>query len=370
MEKTEPPNDAEGLELSVRLAELERRLTDTQALVARTYERLAGEDDVVRMARQDPDFDVAWQDDPLVSVRIATYNGVGPLLDRTIPSLLSQTHVRWQALVVGDATADDTGSRIEALGDERIRFHNLPVRGPYPEAARDRWYVAGIPPLNYAMQHSTGQWLATLDHDDTWEPDHLHGLLQLARETRAEVVYGRIEVRDTLGGGTGVMGAFPPVRGQFGFLGALVHRSLRSLSYDMACRFAGEPGDWNLARRLWVAGARFAFLDRVVATQYFEHKPGSLAGDDLLLAELRGWAAQVSDAKDYWQGQAASWQAAAQDAIERVDDQAAELAAIGRSATDRQREADAQVASLTEERDRWRATAEESGLRKLRQRFN
>ena len=32
---------------------------------------------------------------------------------------------------------------------------------------------------------------------------------------------------------------------------------------------AGEPGDWNLARRMWQAGVRFAFLDRIVTTYYW-----------------------------------------------------------------------------------------------------
>ena len=63
-----------------------------------------------------------------------------------------------------------------------------------------------------------------------------------------------------------VVGEFPPRHSQFGFQGALYHGALRAFHYDINARLLGEPGDWNLARRMWDAGVRFAFLDRIVST--------------------------------------------------------------------------------------------------------
>lgn len=292
-------------EVAVRLAQLERRLEDTQTLLARVYDRQSGEAALVAAARAETDYDAAWSDpEPLVSVRIATFRGAALLAERTLPSLQAQTHARWEALVVGDDTDDDTAERVAALGDARIRFENLPLRGPYPEDPGRRWYVAGTGPANRALEATTGRWVAALDHDDEWEPDHLERLLDHARETRAEVVYGRIRSRPASGAPDGEMGAWPPRRGSFGFLGAIVHAGLRTLRFDPNCAWAGEPGDWNLARRLWDAGARFAFLDRVVATHHSDPKPGALTGADAVVAELRAWTRELEEARDYWRGQA------------------------------------------------------------------
>ena len=356
---TEPvPEPPVNPELGIRLSELERRLMDTQALVSRTYQHLAGEAELVRDARLAATYDQAYGPNPLVSVRTATYLGAGPLVEVTLPSLIAQTYTNWEALVVGDSTTDDTAERIAALHDDRIRFTNLAVRGPYPEEARDRWYVAGIPPLRRATQDASGDWLATLDHDDEWAPDHLERLLGHARETGAEVVFGKILVQDAQGRAIDMLGAFPPVRGQFGFLSALVHSGLKDITYDLNCRFSGEPGDWNLARRLWEAGTRFAFLDRVVATQHFEPKPGSLSGADLLLAELRAWTAQVVEAKEHWQQQAESWEAAAAGATSHLADQSAALEALHAEAALTQDSMATAIATLTAERDHWRSRAE------------
>ncbi len=41
---------------------------------------------------------------------------------------------------------------------------------------------------NLAVQHATSEWVAFLDHDDTWAPDKLMRQLETARVTGAEVV--------------------------------------------------------------------------------------------------------------------------------------------------------------------------------------
>jgi glycosyltransferase involved in cell wall biosynthesis len=134
-----------------------------------------------------------------------------------------------------------------------------------------RWLVAGTEPMNRGLREARGAWIAPLDHDDAWEPDHVEVLLAHARETRAELVYGKLRVRDAESGCIvpNVVGAWPLSYGQFGFQGALHHAGLRRFEVDPHARLAGEPGDWNLARRMWDAGVRFAFLDRIVTTYYW-----------------------------------------------------------------------------------------------------
>jgi glycosyltransferase involved in cell wall biosynthesis len=213
----------------------------------------------------------AWGPEPLVTVRIATYNRADVLVERALASLLDQTYECWEALVIGDACTDSTEARVAALGDPRIRFENLPIRGPYPRRSRARWMVAGAMPMNRALERASGAWVAALDDDDEWERDHLEALVAEARRTSAEVVYGRHRIRDARDGRLlrVEVGAWPPRRGSFTFQDSICHAGLRGFRFDPRAFVHGEPADWNLARRLVEAGVRFAHLNRVVSTVHY-----------------------------------------------------------------------------------------------------
>jgi glycosyl transferase family 2 len=257
------------------LHDVERRLTDVQALTARVYEHLQDWPAQLRQIRETADYSRAWDDaNPLVSVRIATYQDPDLLCDRALRSVQRQTHENWECIVVGDADSEITAERVRAIGDPRISFLNLPFRGPYPDDPASRWRVAGIPAMNRGTQEANGLWIAPLDHDDEWDDDHIDVLLNHARTSGAELVYGKLRVRDAASRRlvNNVVGAWPPVEGQFGLQGAFYHASLRAFEMDLNARFAGEPGDWNLTRRMWEAGVKFAFLDRAVTTYYWTPK--------------------------------------------------------------------------------------------------
>lgn len=248
------------------------RLEDTQMLVGTVRDDLAANDQRLAKARARDDYDAAWDDEqPLISIRIATYQNAKGLSERTLPTLIAQTYPRWECIVVGDAVTDDTAERIAALGDDRIRFENLPFRGPYPEDAARRRLVAGTAPANAGADAARGSWIAPLDHDDEFDVDHLEVLLAKARETRAEFVYGRMRiVEEETGKPAGEVGSFPPDHGKISLQGAMYHAALQreGIALDPFAWQAGEPGDWNLVRRIWSAGARFAFVDRAVGTYY------------------------------------------------------------------------------------------------------
>jgi hypothetical protein len=254
------------------LQHVESRLIDTQALVARVYEQAHDWPRQLQRIRTEPDYALAWEErEPLVSVRIATYGAADLLCDRALATVRRQSYENWECIVVGDAEPATTAARVEAIGDPRIRFVNLPFRGPYPDDPQRLWRVAGIPGMNRGASEARGAWVAPLDHDDEWEDDHIEVLLDHARSSRAELVYGKLRVRDSASGRLvdNVVGAWPPVVGQFGLQGAIYHAGLRGFEMDLNAGFAGEPGDWNLARRMWEAGVRFAFLDRIVTTYYW-----------------------------------------------------------------------------------------------------
>jgi glycosyltransferase involved in cell wall biosynthesis len=259
--------------LAHRLERIEDQLADVHALVTRAYERHEDGAALVAQMRDEPGYEDAWAPDPLVTVRVATYNRAEILLGRSLASVRRQTYANWEAIVVGDACTDDTAARIAELGDPRIRFENLPVRGPYPEDPGARWMVAGSGPMNRGIELARGAWLAPIDDDDEWDPDHLEVLLAEARRSRTEVVYGKNRLRDARNGRllNVTIGEWPPREGGFTFQNSVYHRGLGRFRYDLNAYLVREPADWNLVRRMWSAGARFSFLDRPVTT--IHHAP-------------------------------------------------------------------------------------------------
>jgi glycosyltransferase involved in cell wall biosynthesis len=238
--------------------------------------------------RSQPGYESAWDDpEPLVTVRVATFDNAQVLVERTLASVRAQTYEHWEAVVVGDHCTDDTAERIAALGDERIRFINLPQRGPYPEEPAARWLVAGSYPMNRALEEARGDWIAPLDHDDAWDPDHLEVLLAEARRTHAELVYGQARAVDESSGEPldWVIGQWPPEQGRIALQAAIHHGALAGFRYDPESWRLGEPGDWNVVRRMLAAGVRATLLEREVVTYWFEPRS---AQTEAWLEELRG----------------------------------------------------------------------------------
>jgi glycosyltransferase involved in cell wall biosynthesis len=260
--------DEQLAHLHARVAALETSVRDTAELVARTYERLEGWPARLEALRATQTYEAAFSGDPLVTVRIGTYRNPDALISRALASARRQTYPNWEAVVVGDGCEDDTGERVAALADPRIRFHNRPYNGPYPAEPHKRWLVAGTHAFNVGAELARGAWIAPIDQDDEWDDEHLEVLLRAAQRERAELVYGALRaVID----GTDVetwFGAWPPRSADFGFQGAMYHAGLRDFRYDVMAANIGEPADWNLARRMLEAGVRFHFVRRLVGTYH------------------------------------------------------------------------------------------------------
>lgn len=102
----------------------------------------------------------------LVSVIIPTFNRAY-CLARTLDSVLAQTHVELQVLVIDDGSDDDTMALVQTRygHDPRIRYMHQANRG-----------VTGA--RNTGLAAATGDFVAFLDSDDTWQPWKIE--LQLA----------------------------------------------------------------------------------------------------------------------------------------------------------------------------------------------
>lgn len=264
--------DSEIAKLDTKLDRLADAVADLRALVGATYERLEGGRERLERLRESDMWRRAYAEpEPLVTVRIATWNRAELLVERALASALRQTYSRWEAVVVGDACTDDTEERIAQLGDSRIRFHNLPVHGPYPEHEIKRWMIGGVPAMNTGLRLARGSWIAPLDDDDEWEDDHIEVLLGAALEKKAEFAYGRALC--TLEGASidKTVGAWPPSYGEIDLTASIYNAALRRFEHDQVSMHLGEGNDWNLVRRMWEAGVRFEFVDRVVSTYAMDH---------------------------------------------------------------------------------------------------
>ena len=121
---------------------------------------------------------------PLVSVITATYNRSN-VLALAIESVRWQTFGDWELWVIGDACTDDTAQVVAsfAAADPRIHFLNL---------EQNVGEQSG--PNNAGCQRARGRYIAYLNHDDLWLPDHLAVAVKALEETGADLIFTVIEM--------------------------------------------------------------------------------------------------------------------------------------------------------------------------------
>jgi len=115
---------------------------------------------------------------PEVSVVIAAYN-CGNFIQETISSVINQTFQNWELIIVDDCSSDDTSEKITALSDQRIRIIRLDKNSGLPAT-----------PRNKGIRAAKGQFIAFLDHDDTWSPEKLEVQIRCLREDPETALIG------------------------------------------------------------------------------------------------------------------------------------------------------------------------------------
>jgi glycosyltransferase involved in cell wall biosynthesis len=182
---------------------------------------------------------------PTVSIILAAY-GRPEVLRWAIGSVRAQTWADWELLVVADAcpltAAFMSGDPV--AGDPRIRFHNL---------ARNFGDQSG--PNNFGARLARGRYLAFLNQDDLWFPDHLQRCLEHLCLSGADIVFpysgalvgatpDDLAAGKWLGGLTGV-----PVRGGYDPVTTFAPASSWLLRRDVF----EDVGGWRSARECVIA---------------------------------------------------------------------------------------------------------------------
>ena len=249
------------------LAYLRRRLVAKTRVLRDKRDHIADLTQGLEAVRDTAEYERAYSEaEPLVTVRIASYQRTRELMEIALPSILAQTYPCLDVVIVNDGPNPATRGAIARLADPRVRYEEFPERHRYPDDPQARWMVAGSPGMNRAAELANGLWIAPLDEDDAFTPDHVEKLVALALASRAELAYGSLIQRNTITGNEALIWSDPPAISQFSFQAAIYNAALGSVfSYDTQSWLVDEPGDWNLIRRMTAAGVRMTSTTDVVA---------------------------------------------------------------------------------------------------------
>ncbi len=204
-----------------------------------------------------------------MSVTTATYNRAKILCEKTLPSVLAQTYEPIEIIIVGDHCTDETAAFMAEVRDPRVRFQNLPARQVYPHNRMKRYKVHGLEAWALARSLAKGPWLAHLDDDDVFTPDHIEKLVRHARAGNYEMVYGRSrkEVRPgqwiEQGHARWTEGR---VTGGFISHSTVIRRAYLGFFKGDGCLDVGLAGDAYMWRRMFNADVRVGFLNDIVTS--------------------------------------------------------------------------------------------------------
>lgn len=217
--------------------------------------------------------EVYEKETPLVSYCMATYNRGNLLFERSLKSILNQVYKNIEIIIIGDCCTDNTESFIKQMGDERIRFVNLPERGHYPEEPECRWMVAGTIPMNHALSMAKGDFITHLDDDDEHSPDRIKKLVEFIKKTRADLIWHPFRYETEKG--KWLLNSAEHFRKNEATTSSIFyHNWFRQILWDIDAYKYREPGDWNRLRKIKYLGAKIARYPESLLKHFRERNQG------------------------------------------------------------------------------------------------
>jgi glycosyltransferase involved in cell wall biosynthesis len=185
-----------------------------------------------------------WDNKILVSIIVATYKR-SELLNRALASIYAQKDVdfdRIEIVVVGDCCPElterlgmNSNNPITFTSDYNVKVFNL----------KTNHNDLGALARNHGIINATGKYIAYLDDDNAWEPNHLSSLLVTIKD--AAWAFSWMKIHDKIFKFTG------DACGQID-TSALLHKRELIFKYGLWDPFAvaGYAHDWELVKR-WLA---------------------------------------------------------------------------------------------------------------------
>ena len=120
----------------------------------------------------------------LISVIIPTKNRID-VLKRALQSVLKQTYSNYEVLVVDDKSEENVQETVASFDDPRIRYFLNTKSTSNANVCR-----------NIGQNNAKGKYVAMLDSDDEWLPNHLSSKLQFLKVNNCDGVFGSAYVDD------------------------------------------------------------------------------------------------------------------------------------------------------------------------------
>lgn len=123
----------------------------------------------------------------LVSIIMPSYNTAAYIAD-SIASVLAQTYINWELIIVDDCSSDETDIVVlPFLKDNRVHY-----------LKNERNSGAAVS-RNRALSEAKGRYIAFLDSDDLWLPDKLAHQIAFMQENQSVFSYTAYEEMDAEG---------------------------------------------------------------------------------------------------------------------------------------------------------------------------
>ena len=102
----------------------------------------------------------------LVSIIMPNYNNEKYLI-RSIESIIKQSYLNWELLIIDNNSSDNSINILEKYKDKRIKIYKTNNNGII---AKSR---------NIGLKNATGEWISFLDSDDWWQQEKLEEVIKI-----------------------------------------------------------------------------------------------------------------------------------------------------------------------------------------------